>query len=60
MTYADAMQSLTFSNLFLCAPQDDFIFDQLNFFNQANKENMGMRGCVSTLFEGQTITHSTR
>ncbi|CAF1409337.1 unnamed protein product [Rotaria sordida] len=60
LTYAEAMQSLTFSNLFLCAPEGDFILDQLNFFNQANKENTEMRGCASALFDGQTITRSTR
>ncbi|CAF3916088.1 unnamed protein product, partial [Rotaria magnacalcarata] len=60
LTYAEAMQSLTFSNLFLCAPEGDFILDQLNFFNQANKDNTEMRGCASALFDGQTITRSTR
>ncbi|CAM2726287.1 unnamed protein product [Rotaria socialis] len=60
LTYAEAMQSLTFSNLFLCASEGDFILDQLNFFNQANKDNMEMRGCASALFDGQTITRSTR
>jgi hypothetical protein len=59
LTYAETMRSLTFSNLFLCAPEGDFILDQLNFFNQNNKDNIEMRGCASALFDGQTITRST-
>ena len=59
LTYAEAMRSLTLSNLFLCAPEGDFILDQLNFFNQNNKDNIEMRGCASALFDGQTITRST-
>lgn len=62
LTYAEAMESLKFSNLFLCAPEGDFILDQLNFFNstQPTKESIDMRGCASALFDGQTITRSTR
>ena len=55
------MQSITFSNLFLCAPEADFTLDQLNLFNQADKENTEkMRGCASALFDSQTIARSTR
>lgn len=57
VSYAEAMRSLTKSNLFLCAPEGDFILDQLNFFDD-NKDNVAMRGCASALFDGQTITRS--
>ena len=60
LTYAEAMQALTFSNLFLCAPEGDYILEQVNFFDQPNKENTDMRGCASALYDGQTITRSTR
>jgi hypothetical protein len=32
--------------------------DQLNFFDQNDKENVAMRGCANALFDGQTITRS--
>lgn len=59
LTYADAMRSLTMSNMFLCAPEGDYILDQLNFFNSNIKDSAEMRGCASALFDGQTITRST-
>ncbi|CAF2710752.1 unnamed protein product [Rotaria sp. Silwood2] len=59
LTYPEAMRSLTMSNLYLCAPEGDFILDQLNFFNQNNKDNIEMRGCASALFDGQRTTRST-
>ncbi|CAF4701600.1 unnamed protein product, partial [Rotaria magnacalcarata] len=51
------MRSLTRSNLFFCAPEGDFILDQLNFFDH-DKDNIPMRGCASALFDGQSITRS--
>jgi len=60
LTYAEAMQSLQLSNLFLCAPEGDFILDQLNFFYNSKNGSTEMRGCASALFDGQTITRSTR
>jgi hypothetical protein len=59
LTYPEAMRSLTMSNLFMCAPEGDFILDQLNFFNTNTTDNVAMRGCASALFDGQTITRST-
>ena len=57
LSYPEAMRSLTKSNVFLCAPEGDFILDQLNFFHH-DKDNIAMRGCASALFDGQTITRS--
>lgn len=57
LSYPEAMRSLTKSNVFFCAPEGDYILDQLNFFDHV-KENVVMRGCASALFDGQTITRS--
>ena len=57
VSYPEAMRSLIKSNVFLCAPEDDYVLDQLNFFNY-DKENIEMRGCVSILFDGQTVASS--
>ncbi|CAF4798635.1 unnamed protein product [Rotaria socialis] len=57
LSYPEAMRSLTKSNIFFCAPEGDYILDQLNFFDCV-KENVVMRGCASALFDGQTITRS--
>ena len=59
LTYAEAMRSLTMSDMFVCAPEGDFILDQLNFFNSNVKDSNEMRGVASALFDGQTVTRST-
>ncbi|UJR18865.1 hypothetical protein I4U23_021993 [Adineta vaga] len=59
LTYAEVMRSLTVSSMFLCAPEGDYILDQLNFFYSNIKDRNEMRGCASALFDGQTITRST-
>lgn len=58
VSYPEAMRSLSKSNLFLCAPEGDYILEQFNFFDQNNKENHEMRGSASALFDGQTITRT--
>ncbi|CAF3844658.1 unnamed protein product [Adineta steineri] len=56
LTYPEPMRSLKLSNIFICAPEDDFILDQVNFFNSNLKDNNEMQGCASALFDGQPIT----
>ncbi|CAF1505003.1 unnamed protein product, partial [Adineta steineri] len=58
LSYPEAIRSLTKSNVFICAPEGDYILDQVKFFELGAQENIEMKGCVSALFDGQRITRS--